>query len=326
MSTADRVAIVVFLGLLVLGLCVAVLKRLLRQRPKQRARARLIALTRGEHPYARSQGVDDASRARREARHRHRRQSLGRLGHYVARIEVVAGRRGLVTLIAVVASTLLATAVAAGLFLPLAWWSKLLLVGALPSMAAMAVYGHQEHKFRLAFLAQLPDILDMIIRASHAGVPVTQSLRDVGQAFAWPAGPEFRLIGDSLHLGNDMTVVLDEAERRIRLPDFSFLTVCLLLQRETGGSLSATLSNLASVIRSRRDLRLKTRALTAEGRLSGTVISIIPIFILGVLWIVNPNYIAILFNTETGRTLLMVAAGMLVAGILAMRKIAKLEV
>jgi Flp pilus assembly protein TadB len=326
MSTADLVAMVVFLGLFVLGLCMIALQRALRHRPKQRVAARLAKLARSDDNYARQQAADDGSRAKREARHRQRRQSMGWLGHYFSRIEVVAGHRGLYRLIAGVALILLATVVVAGLFLPLAWWAKLLLVCMAPSMAAMAMYGRLQHKFRVAFLEQLPDILDMIIRASQAGVPVTQSLRNVGQSFDWPAGPEFRLIGDSLHLGNDMAIVLDEAERRIRLPDFSFLTVCLLLQRETGGSLSATLSNLASVIRSRRDLRLKTRALTAEGRLSGTVISIIPLFILGVMWVVNPDYIAILFNTETGKTLLMVAAGMLVAGVLAMRKIARLEV
>src|SRR5690606_1456256 len=139
----------------------------------------------------------------------------------------------------------------------------------------------------ISFLSQLPDVLDMIIRASQAGVPVTQSIRNVGDAFQWPAGPEFKRIGDSLHLGNDLMVVLDEAEARICLPDFSFLSVCLLLQRETGGSLSETLSNLATVIRSRRDLRLKTRALTAEGRLSGAVISVIPFVILSMLWASN---------------------------------------
>jgi Flp pilus assembly protein TadB len=119
--------------------------------------------------------------------------------------------------------------------------------------------------------------------------------------------------------------VFDEAEQRLQLPDFSFLSVCLLLQRETGGSLSETLSNLAEVVRSRRDLRLKTRALTAEGRLAGGIISVIPVLILVMMSFVNADYIAVLFNTETGNTLLMAAAGMLVARTLLIRKIAKLE-
>lgn len=325
MSTADLAAIIAFLALVLLGLCVMALQGALRRRPAGRVRSRLDSVTQNARNPARQQALADLTRAEREATRRQRRQSMGWLGRGLSRTEIVAGRRGVYILVGGTLALLALAAMAAWL-LPLPWPVKALLTFGVPALGAVMIYQRLNEKFRQIFLEQLPDILDMIIRASQAGVPVTQSIRNVGEEFDWPAGPEFRRIGDSLHLGNDMTVVLDEAEGRIQLPDFSFLSVCLLLQRETGGPLSETLSNLAGVVRARRDLRLKSRALTAEGRLSGTVIAAIPPLILGLMLWTNPGYIAVLFDTEIGHTLLMVAGGMLFSGILLMRKIAKLGI
>lgn len=325
MSTADLAAIVAFLALVLLGLCVMALQSALRGRAAGRVRSRLDRVTQNARNPARQQALADLTRAEREATRRQRRQSMGWLGRSLSRAEIVAGRRGVYMLVGGTL-TLAALAAMADWLLPLPWPVKALLVFSVPALGAVMIYQRLNEKFRQLFLEQLPDILDMIIRASQAGVPVTQSIRNVGEEFDWPAGPEFRRIGDSLHLGNDMAVVLDEAEARIQVPDFSFLSVCLLLQRETGGPLSETLSNLAGVVRARRDLRLKSRALTAEGRLSGAVIAAIPPLILGLMLWTNPGYIGVLFDTEIGHTLLMIAGGMLLSGILLMRKIAKLGV
>jgi Flp pilus assembly protein TadB len=325
MTTADLVALFAFLALVMLGLFIMTIQSALRRRPIGRVRSRLVNVGQLAGNPMQKEALEDLSRAEREARRRQRRQALGALGQYLARVETVSGRRGIYILVAGAVALLAIAALASWLFLPLSWWGKMLVVLAVPALWVATVYRRLIDRFRLAFLEQLPDILDMIIRASQAGVPVTQSVRNIGDEFGWPAGPEFKRIGDSLYLGNDMGVVFDEAEQRLQLPDFSFLSVCLLLQRETGGSLSETLSNLAEVVRSRRDLRLKTRALTAEGRLAGGIISVIPVLILVMMSFVNADYIAVLFNTETGNTLLMAAAGMLVAGTLLIRKIAKLE-
>ena len=325
MSTADFVAVMAFLGIVLLGLVAMALHKALRRRPAGRVKARLRSAAQTIRDLGAQQAVEDLGRAEREARRRQRRQSMGSLGRYIGRIEIVSGRRGIYMMAAATLAALAAAAILCWLYLPLPWWAKALLTAAVPVAVAVAIYRRLNEKFRLAFLEQLPDILDMIIRASQAGVPVTQSIRGVGEEFDAPAGPEFRRIGDSLFLGNDMSTVLEEAETRIQLPDFSFLAVCLLLQRETGGSLSDTLSNLASVVRSRRDLRLKTRALTAEGRLAGALISVIPIFILVTMSFVNEAYVSVLFDTPTGNLMLMAAAAMLIVGSLAIRKIAKLE-
>ena len=325
MSQADLVAIVAFLGLVLLGLFIMAVQSALRQRPAGRVQARLGEVTESTRSPLREEALQDLSRAEREARRRQRRQSMGWLGRYLERVETVSGRRGVVLLVGGTIILFVLAVPLAMLVLPLPWPARLAVGLVVPTLGATMIYRHLNGRYQRAFLDQLPDILDMIIRASQAGVPVTQSIRNVGEEFTWPAGPEFRRIGDSLYLGNDMTVVFDAAEERIRLPDFSFLTVCLLLQRETGGSLSETLSNLATVVRARRDLRLKTRAMTAEGRLTSLIISLIPPFILVILQFTNSAYISVLYTTETGHPLLMAAAGMLVVGILAIRHIAKLE-
>ncbi|HUH58527.1 MAG TPA: type II secretion system F family protein [Candidimonas sp.] len=325
MTVADLVTVFVFLALLLLGLFAMTLQSAMRQRPTGRARSRLENVGQLAGNSLHHDALEDLSRAERDARRRQRRQALGWLGQYLARVETVSGRRGVYVLFITVLVLLVLAALGAWLFLPMPWWSKALVALAVPACGALSIYRRLNNKFRLAFLDQLPDILDMIIRATQAGVPITQSVRNVGQEFGWPAGPEFKRIGDSLYLGNDMGVVFEQAEQRLQLPDFSFLSVCLLLQRETGGSLSETLANLAEVVRSRRDLRLKTKALTAEGRLAGGIISVIPLLIMVMMWFLNPGYISVFFNTETGNTLLMVAVGMLVAGTLLIRKIAKME-
>ncbi|MBP6020101.1 MAG: type II secretion system F family protein [Burkholderiaceae bacterium] len=325
MTTADLIALFAFLAVLLLGMFIMTIQSALRQRPTGRVRTRLESVSQTAVNPLHSEAMEDMSRAERDARRRQRREAMGWMGRYLARIETVSGQRGIYILAISTVVILVVTTLVAWLVLPLPWWGKLLVAVSVPAFTAATIYRRLNDRFRLAFLEQLPDILDMIIRASQAGIPVTQSVRNVGQEFGWPAGPEFQRIGDSLYLGNDMSVVFEEAEQRIQLPDFSFLSVCLLLQRETGGSLSETLSNLAEVVRARRDLRLKTRALTAEGRLAGAFISVIPIFILIMMTFINPEYISVFFNTETGHTLLMVAAGMLTVGSLLIRKISKLE-
>jgi len=324
MTMADFIALFAFLGLVFIGLAAMTVQSALRQRPTGRVRSRLDNVTQlVRNPVAR-QAVEDLNRAERDARRRRLRQSMGWLGHHIGRVETVSGRKGVYLLFGTALVSLILALIV--LLLPIPWWGKLALGLGIPVSGVVMVYRYLNEKFRRGFLGQLPDVLDMIIRAAQAGVPVTQAIRSVGDEFGWPIGPEFRRMGDSLYLGQDMAVVMDEAEARIQLPEFSFLSVCLLLQRETGGSLSETLTNLAGVVRARRDLRLKTKALTAEGRLAGGMISALPFIIILMLWSINREYLMMLFDTEAGNTLLTVAAIMLIIGVAAIRKLSRMEI
>ncbi|QDQ88027.1 pilus assembly protein [Alcaligenaceae bacterium SJ-26] len=327
MSTTDVLTLFVFMVSVLAGLAFLVLGDALRQRAGHRIRARLRASVGVSRNLARQKILADLERAQSEARRRRRRQAMGSLGYYLNRLDTVGqGKGSRNVLLAMGAAAMLALLGLMLGILPLSWWSWPLALGGVPLLAGWLAYHKMLERFEHGFLGQLPDAMDMIVRASQAGVPVNQSIRNIGEHFSAPLGPEFRKVGDSLLLGNDLQEVLDEAVLRIELPDFSFFSVCLSLQRDTGGSLVEALENLAGVIRARRDLRLKAKAMTAEGRLSGMILAALPFVIGATLFASSPDYIRILFETDTGHSLLGVAGVMLTIGVLSIRKLAKLEV
>ena len=326
MTPADRIAIFVFIVALLGGGLVMFGMRLLRKSSKEKVAERLGELTRSIPLELETRSIAEIARAQREARRRRLRQSMGVLGTYLARMEALGGRRGIYTAMVAIPALFVFALLVNWLLLPFPLWVETTLAIAVPALTAYTIHSMLVDRFKNAFLAQMPDILDTITRASQAGVPVVGAIRNVGDIYDWPAGPEFKRIGQNLQLGNDMTAVLDEAELRIRIPDFSFLCVCLLLQRETGGSLSGTLSNLAGVIRERRDLRLKARALTAEARIMSKVIAAIPFVMIAMMWFMSPDYITVLFNTAQGRFILGLAGVLLSLGLFLVNRMAKLRV
>ena len=326
MTDADRVALFVFFVFALAGGLVMVAMRLMRKSVKEKAAERLAQLTRIAPQETEARSITDIARAQREARRRRLRQSMGLVGTYLARMEALGGQRGIYIAAVAIPGLFVFALLVNWLVLAFPWWVETVLAMAVPIVTGYLIHNMLVERFRNGFLAQMPDILDTITRASQAGVPVSQAIRNVGDIYTWPAGPEFKRISQNLQLGNDMAVVLDEAELRIRVADFSFLCVCLLLQRETGGSLTGTLNNLAAVIRERRDLRLKAKALTAEARIMSKVIAAIPFVILVMLWFLSPDYITVLFKTSQGHFILGLAGVMLTIGLLLVNRMAKLRV
>lgn len=327
MSPADVVMIACFAFFLLLGLTVMILMDVLSRRAGTRIRQRLKDVTGVSRHVSRQKILQDLERAQTEARRYRRRKAMGTLGYYFNRLDTVGGRQGSRVLIGAVLATL-ALIILLLIFgiIPITWWSVPASLLLAPLAVAILLYRKQVERFQVRFLNQLSDAMDMITRASQAGIPVVQSIRNVGEHFNAPLGPEFRRMGDSLLLGNDIQDVVDDAVLRIELPDFAFFAVCLSLQRDTGGSLVEALDNLSGIIRARRDLRLKTKAMTAEGRLSGTILTALPFFIAGALFVLSPDYIGVLFETPTGQKLLWGAGIMLALGMLSIRKIASMEV
>ncbi|CAK0112147.1 type II secretion system protein [Burkholderia pseudomallei] len=200
-------------------------------------------------------------------------------------------------------------------------WLRLALAAALAAGAARAVYRILIGRFKQRFLSVFPDALDLIIRAVRAGIPVAQAIGTAGE----PVRATFRAMGDALRVGADLKDVLEQQAERLQLADFSFFGVCLVLQRETGGNLTETLENLSGIIRTRRDIRMKTRALTAEGRIASKIIAAVPFAIAGFLFVVNRPYVNLLFHTRAGHKMLILAAVLLTVGLAMIRKIANLD-
>ncbi|RQS74431.1 pilus assembly protein [Burkholderia sp. Bp8963] len=322
MMAADLFAACAFVVILGLGIGISSLVDRARNGPAQRIRARMRRLS----P---TSGVGDAGAAdvsglvlfRLERQHGRVRAWLQR---YVTRVRTVSGDGGVRVVAGCTIAAALAAVVVVRLFEPPGFLCPLIYAG-LPLIAMRSSYLALIRRFRTRFLEAFPDAIDLIVRAVRAGIPVTQSISTVGDGAAEPVRSTFRTMGDSLRVGADLKDVLTQAADRLMIADFSFFTVYLLLQRETGGSLGESLDELSSIIRSRRDIRLKTRALTAEGRITTNIISVIPFLIVGVLFMVNRPYVMVLFTTHAGHMMLMLAAVLLAIGLLVIRRISRLE-
>jgi Flp pilus assembly protein TadB len=242
----------------------------------------------------------------------------------LARLRTVAGNKGLHI---VVGATLCGAALGALLAVstPLPAVARPLAMLGVPLYVCYFMYHWLIRRFRLRFLNAFPEAIDLIVRAVRAGVPLTQGLAAVADDSPEPLKTEFRIMADSLKVGRELQEVLAVAVRRIRIADFSFFCVCLLLQRETGGQLGETLDNLAGIIRTRREIRLKSKALTAEARITTKILGAIPGVIVVMMYLLNRTYVEILFGTESGHKLLSFAVISLVFGITLINRLSKLD-
>ncbi len=324
MTSADVFALAVFLVAVLAGMLLVLWQARRARRPQARIRARIGKLHR-QTDGAPVRAGQTSGRDRPRDHGDERSRTVPRwLAVPAARIRTLGGKSAWVAL-GLAAGAGIVAAVLSALFLALAGWLKAALFVVLPLALSAWTYGALTRRFRKQFLEQLPQAIDMIMRASMAGVPPTQAIRSVGADMAAPLGPEFRDIGDSLYLGEELDVVMRDAMERIDIPEFSFFGVYLMVQRSTGGSMGETLQNLSTVIRSRSELDLKVRAMTAEGRASSLVMAILPFAVFGIMFLLNRDYARVLFQTETGRTLLLVSLGMITVGMLLIRRMARLE-
>jgi tight adherence protein B len=180
-------------------------------------------------------------------------------------------------------------------------------------------------KRQLAFLDQMPDAIDLIVRAVQAGIPVSEAIGAVGTELAAPVGSAFGAIANKVRLGVELKDALYQAAESINLPDYDCFVVSLVVQQETGGQLSETLQNLAALIRRRKETRIKAKTLTAEGRLTTKVVAGLPFLTGGGLTVMNPSYMAVMINTETGRHMLLVALVGLAIGLAIIGNLTKAE-
>lgn len=322
LARGDLIALLGFVGVLAVGLGAELVRSSTVNSPRARIRQRLHDSVSEVVPAVEA-GLGDDDIAVRP-------QGFGdsRAGRYVLKLKEQADHMGGSAGLRGIALAALAAAAMVGIGAHMAgaapWVSALLAVLA---GAAGGVVGFKimVRRYRQAFLTGLPDALDLMIRAVRAGVPVVHAIMTAGKELPYPVGREFRLMGDALRLGMDQQDVMDAASARIGIPDFRFFVVCLQLQRETGGPLADTLENLSAIIRARREVRLKTRALTAQGRAASKIIALVPFFIMGTLKLVGADYLDVLFDTARGQRLFGLALTMIVVGLVTIARMSKLE-
>jgi tight adherence protein B len=175
-----------------------------------------------------------------------------------------------------------------------------------------------QSRYQKKFLDAFPDALDLICRAVRAGLPVIDAMETAAREVRAPAGVEFQRTLEEMRIGVDIDEALQHTADRIRVPDFRFFSVALKLQRRTGGSLAETLANLSRVIRRRKEMRLKVRALSSEAKASAAVLGALPPVVGALMFLINRNVMSILFVDPRGRFVLGVAFLSLVTGIATM--------
>ncbi len=177
-----------------------------------------------------------------------------------------------------------------------------------------------------AFDEQFPDAVEMMARALRAGHSFASALRMVGDETEDPVAGEFAKAFEDYSFGKSLEHALSDLVRRVGLQDVKFFVTAVVLQKETGGNLAEILDNIGGIIRERFRLMRQVRTLSAEGRLSGIILSLMPPVLLVILLIVSPGYIAMLFEHPLGNTILLAGGGFQVLGMLVIKRLVNIKV
>jgi tight adherence protein B len=140
------------------------------------------------------------------------------------------------------------------------------------------------------FTELLPDAIDVIIRGVRVGYPLPVALDLAGREMPDPIGTEFGLTSDEISFGQDVRTAVENLYARVGHEDLLFFVVAVNVQNQTGGNLAEVLSRLSRLLRNRSKLRLKIRALSAEGRVSAVVLSLMPFILFGGIGLISPSY------------------------------------
>ncbi|HWU01017.1 MAG TPA: type II secretion system F family protein [Terriglobales bacterium] len=170
------------------------------------------------------------------------------------------------------------------------------------------------------FTALFADAIDIIVRGVRTGLTVGECLNIVGRESPEPVGTEFRKISEGIHLGLTLEECLNRLYRRVPISEVRFFIIVLIMQQSTGGNLAETLEKLSDIIRARKRMRDKIRALSSEATASAGIIGSLPVLMALVLMAIAPSYIALLGTTTVGHWMLMIGAFWMAIGVMVMRK------
>jgi tight adherence protein B len=177
-----------------------------------------------------------------------------------------------------------------------------------------------------AFEAQLPEAIDLLGRAIRAGHPLSSGLDMVSKESPNPVAAEFRRTFEEQRFGLPLEDSLLAMADRVTLVDTRILVMAILIQRNVGGNLAEILDNIAYTIRERFKIRRQLRVYTAQGRMAGYVLAVLPITVGFVIFTLNPDYMMTLFRDPAGRLALAVAAVLQTTGYLWIRKIVNIDI
>jgi tight adherence protein B len=176
------------------------------------------------------------------------------------------------------------------------------------------------------FTANFPDAIDLLVRGLKSGLPISETLGVVSKEIPGPVGEEFRIATEKIKIGKTMEDSLQETADRLGTPEFQFFVITLAIQRETGGNLAETLSNLSDVLRKRAQMKMKIKAMSSESKASAYIVGSLPFFVFAMVWWVNPEYLAGFFYEPRLMIAGLVGAVWMGIGVFIMAKMVNFEI
>jgi tight adherence protein B len=193
--------------------------------------------------------------------------------------------------------------------------------GVAAGLALPHMFVNFKRKRRLyRFGQEFPNAVDVIVRGVKAGLPLIDCLKVISAEAQAPVGPEFQEIIEDQTLGMPLSEAVERLPERIPLAETNFFAIVIAIQSRTGGSLSEALTNLSKVLRDRKKMQGKIRAMSAEAKSSAGIIGSLPLVVAILVYFTSPAYIMLLFTTLVGNVVLVCCGLWMFLGVMVMRK------
>ena len=192
----------------------------------------------------------------------------------------------------------------------------------LPKKIVTHLIGRRQGKFTLLFA----DAVDVIIRGIKSGLPVGECMNIIAHESPEPVGHEFRLFTESQRLGLELEDALDRAIERMPTPEMKFFAIVMSIQRQTGGNLAETLGNLSRVLRDRKKMADKVKALSSEATATAAIIGSLPFIMTGLLFLTSPEYIMELFTNDLGHVMIVGSFALMATGTYIMKQMINFDI
>ena len=173
---------------------------------------------------------------------------------------------------------------------------------------------------------QFPEALDLMGRAMRAGHAFPSAVKMVADEMAEPLGRDFRILFDEMNYGVPTSDALRHLADRVPIPDVSYFVVAVMIQRESGGNLAELLDKISTIVRARLNLLGEVRTLSAEGKLSAIILTALPFGVAGLVNLVNPKFMDVLWTDPVGLKMVGFAMFVMLLGIMWMRSIIRIRV
>lgn len=177
-----------------------------------------------------------------------------------------------------------------------------------------------------AFVEELPNAIDIIVRGIRAGLPLGDCVREIASSAREPVRTEFRLLVEAQTVGMSLSEAVQRIPERIPTAEANFFAIVITIQSKAGGNLSEALGNLSRVLRDRKKMKAKVKAMSAEAKTSAAIIASLPFLVAMITYITSPDYISLNWTTLIGKIVLGVCALWMMVGVLVMKKMIDFDI